>query len=188
MEADWSVEIGADLPVIDGAWEGYVDLRNSPDSVALIDEARGYPALRDALLSLNDATSPVLTTKCDVWGLSEDEIDVDELGATNETARRGFASYIDIVEREPARFASFDFHEGWSRRIVAALHMADMRQSRVDVVVRQAYLGGQSGFGMTLYAAGCGATEAGSIVAWGAALSAAVAATIAAARPKHTGE
>src|SRR5690242_15140068 len=107
MEADWSVEIGPGLPVIDAAWDGFVDLRSSPEKIHAIVEARQHPALREALLMLNGAGSPVFTTKCDCWRLPVAEIDPDEFGATREIARVGFASYIDVVERDPSRFASF---------------------------------------------------------------------------------
>jgi hypothetical protein len=39
MEADWSVEIGAGLPVIDADWPGFVDLRRDIRSIDSIPEA-----------------------------------------------------------------------------------------------------------------------------------------------------
>ena len=189
MEADWSVEIGPGLPVIDVAWNGFIDLQSSPERTDEIEEARQHPAVREALLVLNSARSPLFTTKCDCWALSESEIDPDEFAATREMARVGFASYIDVVERDPFRFASFDLHEKRVRELASNLRKTDLLSGRVDVVVRAAVLKAQNGFGITLYAAGCGATEGSAYVAWQAVLGAAIAATIAAAsHPPHAGE
>lgn len=178
MEADWSVEIGSDLPVMDAAWDGLVDLRSSPEKVDEIEEARRKPAMREALLVLNSNDSPVFTTKCDCWTLSEAEIDPDEFAASRENARLGFASYVDIVDRDRARFTSFDTHEQWARAMTEVMHALDVHQGRVDVVVRAAVLHAQNGFGVTIYAAGCGAREADACAAWRAVLAAVAAATI----------
>lgn len=188
MEADWAVEIGPELPVIDGAWEGFVDLRSSPGAVGNLEEVRLYPALSDALLILNGAGSQVFTTKCDVWMVPGEEIDPDEFSATGETTRVGVVCYIDVLERDGARFQSFELHKQQARGIAAALRGADLRGSRVDIVVRRAHLVEHSGFGLTLYAAGCGAAQADAIAAWQAALGAAVAATISAVQPRNAGE
>jgi len=181
MEADWSVEIGPGLPVIDVAWNGFIDLRSSPERVAGIEEAQRHPAIREALLVLNTGGSPVFTAKCDCWMLDESEIDPDEFAANRETAHTGFASYIDIVDIEPDQFVSFKLHEQQARAIVSALRTVDLLQGRVDVVVRAAVLRERNGFGLTLYAAGCGASEPDACAAWESVLAAAVAATITAA-------
>ncbi len=179
MEADWSVEIGAGLPVIDVAWDGFLDLRSFPERIDGIEEARRHPALRGALLAFNSGDPTVFTTKCDCWKLEGAEIDPDEFAASRETASMGFASYIDVVDREPGRFASLALHEQRARAIASILHALNLRTGRVDLVVRAADLNERSGFGMTLYAAGCGANDAGAYAAWNAVLVSAVAATIA---------
>jgi hypothetical protein len=189
MEADWSVEIGPGLPVIDVAWDGFVDLQSSPEKTDEIEEARQHPALREALLALNGPDSPFFTTKCDCWRLPEAEIDPDEFAATREMARVGFASYIDVVERDTFRFASFDLHEKRVRELASNLRKTDLLSGRVDIVLRAAASCEQPGFGITLYAAGCGPSGGQAYVAWRAVLAAAVAATItAAAHPPHAGE
>lgn len=183
MEADWSVEIGPKLPEINGAWEGFVDLRRFPGAVENIEEARLYPALRDALLMLNGEGSPVFTTKCDAWTIRDEDIDPDEFSATSETARVGFACYIDVLELDAGQFQSFEFHEQRAREIAMALRGVDLRGARVDTVVRRAHLSETSGFGLTLYVVGCGKNDADAITAWQAALRATVAATISRAQP-----
>lgn len=182
MEADWSVEIGHGLPVIDAAWHGFVDLRSSPEKIGDIEEARRHPAMRDALLALNGSNSPLYTVKCDCWMLPEAEIDPDEFAASCETARAGFASYIDVMDRNPARFGSFELHEHQVRELPSNLRKLDLRQGRVDLVVRAAVLNERPGFGITLYVAGCGSSESEAYAAWQAVLAKAVAATITAAR------
>lgn len=189
MEADWSVEVGPGLPCIEASWEGFVDLRSSPEKIDSIEEARRHSAIREALSLLNDVDSPVFTAKCDTWTLAQKEIDPDEFAATHDTARTGFASYIDLVGRDPTRFASFEFHERRARELTTRLRAHRLRPGRVDLVVRAANLKEQDGYGITLYAAGCGANEEDACAAWQAVLGAAVAATIAgAAHPPYAGE
>jgi hypothetical protein len=185
MEADWSVEIGAGLPLIEASWNGFIDLRSTLEKVNSIEEARRHSVIRFAIELLNGADSALFTTKCDCWMLAEEDIDPDEFAAARATARTGFASYIDVVERDSSRFASFEFHELRARELTSDLHKLELRQGRVDLVVRAAVAHNQNGFAMTLYAAGCGATEAEAYAAWQAVLAATIAA---ASHPPHAGE
>src|SRR5580658_9171216 len=153
MEADWAAEIGADLPSIDVPWECFVDLRDAPSAAAAVEEAIDHPALREALLTLNSKASPVFTTKCDVWTLSSSEIDHDEFASHFENAQEGFASYIDILQRDPDQFASFDFHERWSRSLTHHLQDLTLSNGRAEIVIRPANVDASPGYGLTLYAA-----------------------------------
>lgn len=177
MEADWSVEIGPSLPCIDASWDGFVDLRVTPHAIDSLPEAVQHPALREALLALNGQRSPVFTTKCDTWALDE-KIDPDEFDAAGEDAQTGFASYIDLLERDMALFRSFEFHEECARNLSSQLRQVVLSNGRVDIVLRAAVIKDQQGYGFTLYAAGCGANESAAYTAWQAVLAAAVAATI----------
>ncbi|HEX5236131.1 MAG TPA: hypothetical protein VFW25_12465 [Silvibacterium sp.] len=189
MEADWSVEIGAELPCIDCKWDGFVDLRSSHRTIDYVGEAAQHPALREALLALNKANSAVFTTKCDTWELDENDIDTSEFATTREAARAGFASYIDILKGHPATLISFAFHEQWVRDLTADCRSVDLPHGRVDVVLRSATTNRIHAYGLTLYAAGCGANQAAAYRSWKAILAAAVAATIAAAaRTQPAGE
>jgi hypothetical protein len=178
MEADWSVEAGPQLDIIDAGWAGFVDLRREPDAVMRIGEAARYDPLRVALAELNAAESPLFTVKCDVWGLAENEIDPDEFGAAAGAAQAGMASYVDVLAREPGLYASFARHQAWAQAVVLRLREYPIAQGRVDLVVRSAQAGGAEGFGITLYAAGCGSESAAAQAAWEAVLRAAVTATI----------
>lgn len=182
MEADWSVEIGPGLPRIHGWWEGIVDFRADPLAIHKVREAAQHPALHEALLALNARNSQVFTTKCDVWKLGEEELDPYEFSANTDTARAGFASYIDILEVDSAKFASFAFHDEWVRGLAYQMRSVDLSHGRVDVVLRAADLKEEQGYGITIYCAGCGASEGDACASWRAVLAATVAATIAAAR------
>jgi hypothetical protein len=178
MEADWAVEVGSNLPGIELPWEGFVDLRLAQSAIGEIVEAGSHPALLTALSLLNSEASPLFTSKCDVWTLRSDEIDPDEFDANAEDARAGFASYIDILQLDPEKFASFEYHEGWVRSLTAALRAIALSNGRVDFVVRAAAVDSKSGYGLTLYAAGCGRDDSTASAAWEAVLHAAVTATI----------
>ena len=179
MEADWAVEIGAGLPVIDADWVGFIDLRSGMDAVETIIEAAAAPALRDALITLNAADSPVFTSKCDLWALTPAEIDPDEFGCgATDPPSEGFASWIDVIARDPKLFHSFEQHEAWVRRASDRLRTKPVLNGRVDLVVRSAMVAASEGFGITLYAAGCGVDTQAARAAWSEVLRAAVAATM----------
>jgi hypothetical protein len=188
MEADWSVEIGPDLPQIDATWEGFVDLQTLPCAIETVEGAQ-HPALRKALLALNANNSRAFTSKCDTWTLPIEEIDSDEFAASIGNARVGFASYIDILQRDATQFSSYEFHERRTRELASRLRLLAVQNGRVDLVLRAAVMNEASGYGVTLYAAGCGPDEASAYTAWQTVLAAAVAATIAAAaHPPRAGE
>jgi hypothetical protein len=178
MQADWSVEVGPQLDVIDADWAGLVDLRANPEAVEQIPEAARYRPLAEVLATLNEAESPLFTAKCDVWGLAESEIDRDEFDAADGAAQTGMACYIDVLAHEPGLYASFARVEAWAQAVVVRLRECAIAEGRVDLVVRGANAGGAEGFGITLYAAGCGRDSAAAQTAWEAVLRAAVAATI----------
>jgi hypothetical protein len=160
MEADWSVEIGADLPVIAVPWEGFIDLRHTASLANSLEETVAAPALARALTTLNAGISPVFTSKCDLWLLTPDDIDPLEFGAGREQAQQGIACYIDIVARDARAFASFAVHEAWVRAATAELREVELPQARIEYVVRASSVDDHEGFAVTLYTAACAATEA----------------------------
>ena len=186
MEADWAAEIGPRLDRICTDWPGFIDLRAEPGALGNIGEAGPGSALEEALAALNAAESPVLTCKCDRWAVPPEELDPYELEASRETAQAGAASYVDIVLRDGEVFASFDAHEAWARQAALRLRAMPLANGRVDLVIRAALGEESGGFGMTLYAIGCGADAGGAEAAWAAILRAAVAVTMSEARSLAT--
>ena len=176
MEADWEVEIGAESPVIDVAWSGFVELQQNPDRIDEISESRGFPCLAAALLSLNAQTTfpgdqnelVLQTVKCDLWPTGP--CDPSEMDATPDTSGCGIACYIDLVPRNRGFFPSLLAAESWARLITSHLKMRLSPASRVDLIVRQAVTLANSGFGITAYISACGATMESSKHALGTAL------------------
>ncbi len=91
MEADWEVEIGGDAPVIEAEWPGFIDLRMQPSRISDIAEATAFLPLADFLSALNQESSQVWTSKCDVWE--------PDLTAT--------ACYIDLLPRDGKVFSQW---------------------------------------------------------------------------------
>jgi len=178
METDWAAEVGADLPSIDVPWEGFVDLRDTPSAMRAIEEAIDHPVLREALLTLNSTPSPVFTAKCDVWTVGSSAIDPDEFDSLAEDSHDGFASYIDVLQLDSGKFASFAFHELWVRDLTRHLQDLNLSKGRVEFVIRPSIVDARAGYGITLYAAGCGADASSAYKAWQNVLRAAVIATM----------
>ncbi|MGA7523537.1 MAG: hypothetical protein WBW84_13870 [Acidobacteriaceae bacterium] len=182
MEADWAVEVGGDAARIEVDWAGFLDLRRDAGLVDRIPETRNHPALSAVLLELNSPESPMFTSKCDVWKLAAGEIDPLEFDCEAGEAQEGLAGYIDVIARNSGSLRSFAEHEAWVRRAALALRRETVRRGRVDLVVRAATAGGVNGFGVTLYAAGCGMDSSAAETAWGEILRRAVMATMREAR------
>jgi len=159
MEADWSVEIGADLPAIIAPWEGFIDLLREPLLVSRVKETAGFAMLTQALIMLNQQNSPVFTSKCDLWLLAADEIDPLEFDAEGDETKQGIACYIDIIARRAALFRSFRAHERWVWSAVDEMRQVKLTQARAELVVRAAMVDTSEGLAATLYVAACGATE-----------------------------
>jgi hypothetical protein len=178
MEADWSVEVGSDLPTIAVPWEGFVHLRRDPLLASSLIETADSSILAQSLIRLNQESSPVFTSKCDHWLLSAEEIDPLEFDAEARNAEWGIACYIDIIARNQALFASFHAHEAWVRSLSNGLRQTKLPQARVELVVRAANVDAREGFAITLYTAACGASEAAAEAIFQAALEAAVTITM----------
>jgi hypothetical protein len=182
MEADWSVELTADDPVIVVPWAAagddprtcrFVDLRLDAHLIDEIEEARPASELRAALLSLNDARSPLWTVKCDTWE-SDTPMDPYEMDAAPEDATLSAASYIDLLVRDSALQVSFNRQERWVRAVAHALRAVPARAARVELVLRPAQVDGVAGYGVSWFVEGCGATAQRAGQAWSHALGAAL--------------
>ncbi|HEY6447159.1 MAG TPA: hypothetical protein VIY53_11920 [Acidobacteriaceae bacterium] len=174
MEADWAAEIGPRLDRIDSGWQGFIDLRADPQAIREISEAAPGSALESALATLNGPSSAVFTCKCDRWPVLPEDLDPYEMETSREHARTGVASWIDVVARNAELFASFAGHEAWARQTVLRLRAMPLANGRVDLVIRAAMSRESSGFGITLYATGCGPDAGAAEAAWEAILRAGV--------------
>jgi hypothetical protein len=173
MESDWEIEIGPEAPVIEALWPGFIDLRRAPERIKEIEEALRFPALAEALISLNrresspdsgigsDAASNsrVWTAKCDLWALgpSLDPWDPDEMDAAPTESVAALACYIDLLGRDPSVFARLGEAERWARATVFRLRQTVCRCCRADLIIRRAFMGDQEILGITVYTTACGA-------------------------------
>ena len=188
MEADWSVALAADDPVITVPWEAcgedpgkcrFVDLRRHPHLIDEIEEAKERPPLRTALLLLNGASSPFWTAKCDTWAHGADEgealYDRYDMDAEPGETAFGAGAYIDLLARDNAFFSSFERQERWLRVVTEKLQATPARAVRVELVLRPAEVEGVPGFAVTWFVEGCGATPHSAGQGWGLALDLALA-------------
>lgn len=170
MEADWEVETGRGAPVIDACWEGIVDLRQAPERIGEVPEAVNLPALADALLCINGPSSPVWTSKCDVW--RPEAFDPDELDAP-AGAVEAIACYIDLLPRGPRKWLVPAEAVDWCRRVCASLKSFGVQCCRVDLIVRRAFLApDEQNLGITAYLTACGTAREDAGATLGAGLAA----------------
>jgi hypothetical protein len=169
MEADWEVEIGGDSPVIEAQWPGFVDLRSWPTRISELKEPAEFPAMAEALLLLNSSSSPVGTSKCDVWDV--DAFDPDELDAPSDAAESAVACYVDLLTSEGRGWPAQESAVTWCMAICRLLRIKTLRCCRVDMVIRKAWWDGDSeGLGITTYITSCGPTKASAVASLAAAL------------------
>jgi hypothetical protein len=171
MEADWEFEMGGDAQAIETQWAGYVDLRISPDRAWRLPEAAQLPALAEILAKLNEASSPVWTSKCDVWlHLEPDEFSLDEMDAPDGCAC-AMGCYIDLLHRNDRQWAVPDVAAADCKHVCSLLSAVPLRCCRVDLVIRRAFIVPEEmNLGITAYLTACGRSDAEAAVALQAAL------------------
>jgi hypothetical protein len=187
MLADWSAECSTDAPTVVVPWHDpnsearFIDLRAEPYDIAEIPEAEHYPALGRALRALNETRSPLLTSKCDAWAL---KLDDEEHATTLEALRLelaldpdqthyGFSSYIDLLWRERAVFASAHHQQDRLDRIVRRAQKLPHSEAALECVLRPAVLDLTSpleGYATTVYVTALGRDADAAMHAWSAAL------------------
>jgi hypothetical protein len=186
MLAEWTAECTADAPTLVVPWSDpdsaarYIDLRTDPYEIAEIPEAELYPALGRALRSLNATRSPFLTAKCDVWRLSAEEQPEElealrfELDLDPEESHFGIASYIDVLWRDRALFASAHQQTEMLDRLTRRAERLDHHAVALACVLRPAMFDFEDttveGFAVTLYVRALGHDAHAAIVHWAAAL------------------
>ncbi len=184
MIADCSIECGANDPALvvpwqaEGAAHAFIDLRTHSD--AHVPEAEEHPPLLQALRSLNAPRSPVFTVKCDTWHMTPEEIAPLqlELDFTEEDAAAGFASYIDLIWRDRAIFASMHRQQQLLQRIIRYAASLEAPNASLELTLRPALIdltAAQEGFATTLYVKAIAATSNEAWQRWATALGAVVA-------------
>ena len=188
MDADFSIELAHEDPVLDFPWTdpsgklAYVDLKRHPGLIASIPEAQDFPELAEFLRTLNSPRSLVETAKCDVWTTTELNAEEEIYNASHK-----FASYVDVVfthttsSDNAARF-SLPAHEQFARKLVELLHRAPETPSSVEICVRRCYFAKDSqdrkeeerevreGCYCTVYISGYGTDQPSARHNWGIAL------------------
>jgi hypothetical protein len=171
MDADFSIELGREDPVLDFPWKdptgklAYVDVKRRPELMASIEEAETFPELGEFLRRMNSARSMVETAKCDAWATTELSAEEYVYDASHK-----FASYVDLVFSEVDVRLSSSLHEQFARKLVELLRRAPETPSAAEVCVRRCYFGEhhavREGFYCTLYMSGYGSDEAGARQNW----------------------
>jgi len=171
MDADFSVELGSEDPVLDFPWTdvsgrlAYFDLKRHPELLALVEETRERPELSEFLRCVNSARSIVESAKCDVWATTELTPEEEIVDASHK-----FASYVDLVVSRADQRQSFLEHEQFAKRLVALLRRAPEMSSSAEVCVRRCFFGEASetreGFYFTVYVNGYGSDEVGARQNW----------------------
>jgi hypothetical protein len=181
MDADYSVELGANDDVLDFPWSApehnlrYYNLKNQPDLLLYISEASEYQELGRYLAAVNSPASALLTAKCDVW---TDE----ELGEAEAIydANTKLACYVDHLfagdseTTEDARF-KFERHERFAQRVVELLSRVPPITAAIEVIIRRCYYRPddseeRTGYYMTIYVSGYGSDVTDARQRWAIAL------------------
>ncbi len=165
MDADFSIELGREDPVLDFPWidpEGklaYFDLKRQPEMLARVEETKQFPELAEFLRAVNSAISMVESAKCDAWATDELSAEEEIFGAAHK-----FASYVDLVFPRPDQRESFPTHERFAKRVVELLRRTPETPSSVEVCVRRGHYAQEGkiadGFYFTVYVSGYGDDQA----------------------------
>ncbi len=176
MEADWSVELGGDAPVIDQGWPGWIDICQDPSRIARLDEVNTFPPLGKALRWVLESNCGMLPTKCDFWTREElvNACEYDADSGTNSTTANCF---VDLMPQAATHWMHLASAEHWAEATVKKLQGIPCRNSRVEVVLRQAFKNDLSFLGVSLYISACGISTTQAMSTLTSALPLALAAT-----------
>ena len=150
--------------MIDADWAGMLDLRRSAEKARSLPEVDQLSGLAEALMQLNAKSSPVWTSKCDVW-INQEAFDADELDAP-EGCAHAMACYIDLLPGGDSRWSEAAHAGEWCGLVCRELRGMTQRSCRLDLVVRSAMLSaneaepGARDYGVTAYIVAAGRDEA----------------------------
>jgi hypothetical protein len=165
MDADFSIELGREDPVLDFPWTdpdgklAYFDLKRHRELLARVGEAKQFPELTEFLRAVNSALSMVESAKCDAWTTAELSPEEEIFGASYKCA-----SYVDLVFSDIDHRQSFPFHELFAKGLVELLRRTPDTPSAAELYVRRCYFHTEAergeGFYITVYVSGYGDDEA----------------------------
>jgi hypothetical protein len=171
MDADFSIELGREDPVLDFPWKdpagefAYRDLKRHPELLSEIGEAKKFPELGEFLRLLNSPNSSVETAKCDARETTDLNLEEEIYDASHK-----FASYVDVVFSDNEFRLSFPAHERFARKLVDLLRQAPEIRSGAEICIRRCYFadgdGVREGFYCTLYMSGYGNDSASARRNW----------------------
>lgn len=178
VQADFSVELGADDPTLQMPWSSsdssiqYYDLRSHPDLLLQITEARENEPLAEFLAAINSPRCMLQTAKCDTWSSRQMDVEDETFGAACK-----YESYIDMVPVADGPRYSFAEMEDLGRKIARLLQRAPEIPAAAEFVVRRCYYRGElspdpgrEGFYLTFYLTGYGEDEPQAQERWSIAL------------------
>jgi len=182
MHVDSSVELGRDDPALEVPWASeddrvrYHDLRNNPELIDQVCEAKDHLELREFLLRLNASAFPLQTAKSDVWITNEISPEEEIFGAQQK-----FVSYVDLIFGEGSSRCSLEAHEELIRKLTDLLKRAPDTPATIHFVLRRCYyhssIGASApanedhtGFCITAYTSGFGESEQEARQRWAIAL------------------
>jgi len=175
MDADFSVELGAEDETLEMPWAGgengpkYYDLKRHADDLPHVEEAVRVPALGEFLTALNSRGSRLETAKCDVWSTTEINPEEEIFGAAHK-----FCSYVDLLFSEELYRSSFAEHEQFATRLVELLKKVPEISAAAEFLIRRCYYHEKSeilgGFYITFYLFGYGDDEPQARQRWAIAL------------------
>jgi hypothetical protein len=180
MDADFSIELSQEDPVLDFPWKDpagrliYVNLKRHPELLPQVEEAVKFPALGEFLRTLNSPRSVLETAKCDAWATTDINAEEEIYNASHK-----FVSYVDAV------FSGIDVpklslqealavHEKFAGKLVDLLRRTPETPSSAELCIRRCYYiedsGVREGLYFTLYVSGYGDEPASALQNWAVAL------------------
>jgi len=161
MDSDFSIELGADDPVLDFPWTdpsgkfAYFDVKRAPDLIARIEETQNFPELAEFLHAINSSRSAVESAKCDAWSTTELSPAEDIYNASHKVS-----GYVDLVLSDGGRQRSYEAHKEFAEKWTSLLRRAPEIAASAEICVRRCYFVAASataeGFYFTLYVSGYG--------------------------------
>lgn len=175
MEADFTVELGADDETLELPWGAgadglrYYDLKRQPGLLAEIEEARRVPELGEFLAAINSSAGILETAKCDAWFSVEINPEEEIFGAACK-----FASYVDLVFSQESWRFSFAEHEKLVKRAAQLLKRVPEIPAAAELIIRRCFYHEtetvRDGFYVTFYLFGYGDDESQARQRWAIAL------------------